>query len=199
MGGVAGTSAIQPDKVNRIVGHGCVDGLEPRSEVVQDIECLGLAALKFLVHHRLKSVNFCADRSHNVGVRKSGAEFEHMALVVQKLALFLGARNGRELTAADSVPRAYNKCLFHHRAGADDQLSADAHHRRVYSFGVASHFQRPFLVDVSEACELVCARDSHLVEHNPAIVLCIVAKLAAKVAHLYARHMLVSRAVANLH
>lgn len=63
-------------------------------------------------------------------------------------------------------------------------LISDFNHGLINSFGVASDFESAVFGDVSKSTKHVCARDSDLVKHEPAVVFAIVSKFCSDVSDL---------------
>lgn len=78
-------------------------------------------------------------------------------------------------------------------------LVPDFDHGLIDCFRVASHFKGAVLLNVGKTAQHLLTGDSHLVEHEPAVVLGLVAELGAEISDLDTTEGHVLLVVSNLH
>lgn len=84
------------------------------------------------------------------------------------------------------------------KSGCCNNLIPDFNHGLVESLWIASQLKLTIFVNVSEPRQHVCAGNSYLVKHQPAIVLLLVTEFWTNVANSYTWKRKVSFSVSNL-
>ena len=166
---------------------------------MQQVERLEFTLLDLSVHNVPLLVKIFADEHHHVGFGQKWPKLEHVCLVVEHFTLNLRVGKGLELTAASGVPRPYNESLLDFNASLSNNLVANFDHGLIDGLRISSHLKAAVFLDVRKSVEHVGSGDPHLVKHEPAIVLRVVAELGTNIADFYAFERQVSLKVADRH
>lgn len=83
-------------------------------------------------------------------------------------------------------------------ASSGGNLISYLNHSKIKRFWVTSYFKSTVFVDIRKPGKHVSSWDSHLVEHQEAIISRVVSKLAANVANFNTWQRIVSLQVSNL-
>jgi hypothetical protein len=141
---------------------------------MQHVKSLELSIFYLIYHFVSLVVQLDPYRQHHVAVRKNRAEFEHMRLIVNNLTLDFGALNRLELSAADCVSSTNNESFLHVAASCSNYLVSYFDHGLVKCFRITSYFEFAVFVHVGKSRQHICAWNSYLVKHHPAIVLLMI-------------------------
>lgn len=122
-----------------------------------------------------------ASHRHACRISNKCPKLIHMRLVVKNLAFVFAARDGAELSSADSIPHSELQGPHQRRTSCRDNLLSDCNHYLIQSSEVTSDFKVTLPINSCQSTEHVCSRNPDMVKDQPTVIHAVIAKLSAEI------------------
>ena len=122
-----------------------------------------------------------------------------MRLIVKNLSFFLAARYGAKLSSTDRIPHSELQRPHQGRTSCRDDLLSDCNHYLIQGSEITSNFKVTLPIDSGQSTKHVFSRNPDMVEHQPAVVHAIIAKLGPQIPNFYSFHWNVCLQVSYLY